>query len=73
MGAEAGKSEGGMAAERQLAQLNQDRLTEMQARSERLRATMVALAAEAKSLLHARHDALSALPPVERKRRRRKP
>jgi hypothetical protein len=39
--------------------LNQDRLSEMQARSERLRATMVALAAETNELPH-----------LDRKRRR---
>jgi hypothetical protein len=39
--------------------INQDRLSEMQARSERLRATMVALAAETNELPH-----------LDRKRRR---
>jgi hypothetical protein len=47
------------ATKRGLARLDQDRLSEMQARSERLRATMVALAAETK-----------ALPRLDRKRRR---
>jgi hypothetical protein len=47
------------ATKRGLARLDQDRLSEMQARSERLRATMVALAAETNELPH-----------LDRKRRR---
>jgi hypothetical protein len=77
-GVENGMAESGMAAEHQLARLNQDRLNqdrlnEMQARSERLRATMIALAAQSNDLVGARSQALCGLPPIGRKRRRRAP